>query len=93
MDKSSLEEGRKLIASNLEIAESNKLIASSNETLSLSTTQASLNIANAIALIDIAALVAVASEISDTLKDLVKVLTPAEPNEEPIEPIKEIDGN
>jgi hypothetical protein len=91
MDRSSFEENRKVIASNLAIAESNKAIADSNETLSISTTQASINISNAIAMLDIASLVAVNQQILETLKDLVKVLTPA-PIKGPVEPIKEIDG-
>ena len=84
MDRSSFEENRKLIASNFAIAES-------NNTMSKSTTKASLDIINAIDKIDIASLVAVNQQILATLKDLVKVLTPA-PVKAPIEPVKEIDG-
>ena len=88
-----MEEGRKLVDSNLAIAESNKAIADSNETLSISTTQASINVANAIAMLDIASLVTVNQQILETLNELVKVLTPVkEPVVAPIEPIKEIDG-
>ena len=84
MDRSSFEENRKLIASNLAIAES-------NNTMSKSTTKASLDIINAIDKIDIASLVAVNQQILATLKELVKVLTPA-PIKGPVESIKEIDG-
>jgi hypothetical protein len=83
MDRSSLEEGRKLINSNLAIAESNLAMKAATE-------KSSDELANSIALVSlgISNLLTATLTISETLKDLVKVLTPTPIKEPVVEPIE-----